>query len=27
LMRNLYEFHDGGPASGLVRLIGGFFGG
>jgi hypothetical protein len=27
LMRNLYEFRDGGPASGLVRLIAGLFGG
>jgi hypothetical protein len=27
LMRNLYEFRDGGPASGLVRMIAGLFGG
>ena len=27
LMRNLYEFRDGGPASGLVRAIAGLFGG
>jgi len=27
LMRNLYEFRDGGPASGLVRMIAGIFGG
>jgi hypothetical protein len=27
MVRNLYEFRDGGPASGLVRLIAGMFGG
>jgi hypothetical protein len=27
LMRNLYEFRDGGPASGLVKAIAGLFGG
>src|SRR5262245_48912273 len=27
LMRNLYEFREGGPASGLVRMIAGLFGG
>ncbi len=27
LMRNLYEFRDGGPASGLVKMIAGLFGG
>jgi hypothetical protein len=27
MVRNLYEFRDGGPASGLVRAIAGMFGG
>jgi hypothetical protein len=27
LMRNMYEFRDGGPASGLVKVIAGLFGG
>jgi hypothetical protein len=27
MMRNLYEFREGGPASGLVRMIAGLFGG